>query len=401
MRHTFTSLRPLGATTERRRPPARIWIAVAMAVCALGVGSSTAAAFTPTKVRHVFVIVLENQGYAATFGNPTADPYLAQTLPSQGALLESYYATGHASNDNYISLVSGQPPNAQNQADCPKFDNFTGAIMLSSGVETGTGCVYPAEVPNIGTQLSAKKLTWKAYMEDMGNDPNREAAACGHPALEATDETQKAEAGDGYATRHDPFVYFHSVIDEPTYCDKHVVALGSPTGAMPAAALKGETGLATDLSAATKTPRFSLITPNLCNDGHDYPCTSQPSGASALADIDTFLETWVPKITSSQAYRENGLLEIVFDEASNSETEACCGEMPGPGSPSPGITGPGGGRVGAVLLSPFIKPGTVSSTPYNHYSSLASWESSFGLPRLADAASVPAVFGPDVYTAGH
>jgi hypothetical protein len=151
----------------------------------------------------------------------------------------------------------------------------------------------------------------------------------------------------------------------------------------------------------TKTPRFSFITPNLCNDGHDYPCPSQPSGASALADIDTFLETWVPKITSSQAYRENGLLEIVFDEAANSETEACCGEMPGPGSPAPGITGPGGGRVGAVLLSPFIKPGTVSSTPYNHYSSLASWESTFGLPRLADAASVPGVFGADIYTAAH
>ena len=59
----------------------------------------------------------------------------------------------------------------------------------------------------------------------------------------------------------------------------------------------------------------------------------------------------------------------------------------------PGITGPGGGRVGAVLISPFIKPGTVSSTPYNHYSSLASFEQLFGLPRLADAASVPATFG--------
>jgi hypothetical protein len=386
------------AMPERRRPLARIWIALAMAACSLAIGSSSAGAVTPPKVRHVFVIVLENEGYAATFGNPAADPYLAQTLPSQGALLESYYATGHASNDNYVSLVSGQPPNAQNQADCPKFDNFTGAIMLSSGVETGTGCVYPAEVPTIGTQLSAKKLTWKAYMEDMGNDPNRESAACGHPALEATDETQKAEAGDGYATRHDPFVYFHSVIDQQANCDRHVVALGSPTGAMPAAALKGETGLATDLGTLTKTPRFSFITPNLCSDGHDYPCTNQPSGASALADIDTFLETWVPKITSSQAYRENGLLEIVFDEAANSETEACCGEMPGPGSPSPGITGPGGGRVGAVLLSPFIKPGTVSTTPYNHYSSLASWESIFGLPRLADAASVPAVFGSDVFS---
>ena len=397
MRHVLNSLLSTVAVASRHRPSPRVCIAVALASCALGAVPPVAGAFTPPKVRHVFVIVLENQGYAATFGNPAADPYLAQTLPSQGALLESYYATGHASNDNYVSLVSGQPPNAQNQADCPKFDNFSGAVMLSSGVEAGTGCVYPAEVPNIGTQLSARKLTWKAYMEDMGNNPNREAAACGHPALEATDETQKAAAGDGYATRHDPFVYFHSVIDQQTSCDKHVVALGSPTGAMPAAALKGETGLATDLSAVTRTPRFSFITPNLCNDGHDYPCTSQPSGASALADIDTFLETWVPKITSSQAYRENGLLEIVFDEAANSETEACCGETPGPGSPSPGITGPGGGRVGAVLLSPFIKPGTVSSTPYNHYSSLASWESIFGLPRLADAASVPAVFGADVF----
>jgi phosphatidylinositol-3-phosphatase len=372
-------------------------LAVACALCA---GAASAqAAFTPPKVRHVFVIMLENQGYAATFGNPSADPYLAQTLPAQGALLERYYATGHLSNDNYISLVSGQPPNAQNQADCPQFDNFTGAIMLSNGVETGTGCVYPAEVPNIGTQLSAAKQTWKAYMEDMGNLPNREAAACGHPTLESEDKTQKAVAGDGYATRHDPFVYFHSVIDNLAYCDKHVVALGSTTGAMPAAALKGETGLATDLGAVTKTPRFSFITPDLCDDGHDSPCINETGGATALASIDTFLETWVPKITGSQAFRENGLLEIVFDEAGTSETEACCEEMPGPGSPQPGITGPGGGRVGAVLLSPFIKPGTVSTTSYNHYSSLASWESLFGLPRLAYAATVPTVFGADVFTA--
>jgi hypothetical protein len=361
--------------------------------------ASAQAAFTPPKIRHVFVIMLENQGYSATFGNPSADPYLAQTLPAQGALLERYYATGHLSNDNYISLVSGQPPNAQNQADCPRFDNFSGAIMLPNGVETGTGCVYPAEVPNIGTQLSAAKQTWKAYMEDMGNLPNRETAACGHPALESSDETQKAVASDGYATRHDPFVYFHSVIDNQDYCDKHVVALGSTTGAMPAAALKGETGLVTDLGAVTKTPRFSFITPDLCDDGHDSPCVNETGGATALASIDTFLETWVPKITGSQAFRENGLLEVVFDEASNSETEACCEEMPGPGSPQPGITGPGGGRVGAVLLSPFIKPGTISTTAYNHYSSLASWESLFGLSRLAYAATVPSTFGADVYTA--
>jgi hypothetical protein len=387
---------------SRRRAPmiALLLTLLGLLTVLMSVDASGArAASSLPKVRHVFVIVLENQGYASTFGTPAADPYLAQALPAQGALLENYYATGHESNDNYISLVSGQPPNAENQADCPRFDNFTGAIMLSNGVETGTGCVYPAEVPNIGTQLSARKLSWKAYQEDMGNDPNRETAACGHPTVGATDETQKAEGGDGYATRHDPFVYFHSVIDSQAYCDGHVVALGSPTGAMPAAALRGETGLATDLANAAKTPRFSFITPNLCNDGHDYPCTNQPSGASALADIDSFLETWVPKITSSQAFRENGLLEVVFDEAANSDATACCEESPGPGSPSPGITGPGGGRVGAVLLSPFIKPGTLSTTSYNHYSSLATWETLMGVSRLADAASVPTIFGSDVFTA--
>jgi phosphatidylinositol-3-phosphatase len=357
--------------------------------------------FKLPKVGHVFVIMLENEDYATTFGEPAADPYLAQTLPSEGALLSEYFATGHESNDNYIALVSGQPPNPENQADCQIYDNFTAPITLSNGVVGGVGCVYPASVANIGTQLTAAGKSWKAYEQDMGNDPNRESAACGHPALETKDETQEAVEGDGYATRHDPFVYFHSVIDNQEYCDRHVVALGGPEGEMPADALHGETGLVSDLKSAAKTPDFSFITPNLCNDGHDFPCKNQPSGASALADIDTFLETWVPKITSSPAFRKNGLLMITFDESDGpqSDASACCEEQPGPDSPLPGITGPGGGRIGAVLLSPFIKAGTVSDVPYNHYSALASFETLFGLPRLAEAASVPATFGADVFTA--
>jgi hypothetical protein len=399
----------------RDRLPARaaagvlVTIAVLAGALAGGLAPGGAAAHATThavaykqpKIRHVFVIMLENEDYASTFGDPSADPYLAQTLPAQGALLESYYGIGHESNDNYIALVSGQPPNVENQADCQVFSEFVGTELLPGGIEDGEGCVYPASIANIGTQLSAAGLSWKAYEQDMGNDPEREAAACGHPILNAKDETQDAVEGDGYATRHDPFVYFQSVIDNQSYCDAHVVAMGSPTGAMPASALRGETGLATDLAKAGKTPNFSFITPNLCNDGHDYPCVNQPSGASALADIDAFLETWVPKITASPAFRKNGLLEITFDESDGpqSDSSACCDETPGPDSPLPGITGPGGGKIGAVLISPFIKPGTVSATPYNHYSSLATFESLFGLPRLADAASAPAIFGPDVFTA--
>jgi hypothetical protein len=62
-----------------------------------------------------------------------------------------------------------------------------------------------------------------------------------------------------------------------------------------------------------------------------------------------------------------------------------------------GGSGPGGGVVGAVLLSPFIAPGTTSSTAYNHYSMLGSVEDLFGLPRLAGATGTVG-FGSDVYT---
>jgi len=63
------------------------------------------------------------------------------------------------------------------------------------------------------------------------------------------------------------------------------------------------------------------------------------------------------------------------------------------------VSGPGGGRVGAVALSPFIKPGTKTAVTYNHYSLLKTVERIFGLPLLGDATQ-PQVraFGADVFT---
>ena len=362
--------------------------------------SGRVASFRLSDIKHVFVIMLENESEASDFGQPSADPYLAKTLRSEGVLLENYYAVGHFSADNYIATISGQPPNGSTQSDCPIFAPFKTRRVLRGGIQAGDGCVYPADIPNLGTQLTAKGRTWKAYMQDMGNIPSRESAACGHPVLGHADGTQVAVKGDGYASRHDPFVYFESVIGRTSYCDAHVVALGSPTGKMPRSALPGETGLATDLESARTTPAFSFITPNLCLDGHDYPCRNQASHGSALADIDSFLSTWVPKILHSPAYMDGGMLVITFDEAVGDAT-ACCNEKADPGaSPHtrPGLTGPGGGKVGALVISPFAQPGTVDSHPYNHYSLLATIETIFGLERLADAATVPAIFGADVFS---
>lgn len=346
-------------------------------------GGSSAVPSAPSaaQVGHVFVIVLENKGYETTFGaSPSAAPYLTQTLPSQGALLENYYGTAHNSQPNYIAMISGQGPNLQMQLDCQVFTDFVGTGPFGRNQQaSGTGCVFPTSVPTLADQLEAAKLSWKAYMEDMGNDGKREAATCGHPDVGSVDGTQKAEVGDQYATRHNPFVYFHGIIDDSARCDSRVVNLNALPG---------------DLASAATTPNYVFITPNLCNDGHDAPCVDGAPGG--LTSSDAFLKKWVPQIIASPAFRADGVLIVTFDESDSptSDASACCGE-----TGLNGITGPGGGRIGAVLLSPFIKPGTKSSTDYNHYSMLRTVEDLFGLAYLGYANdSAQASFGTDVWT---
>ena len=74
----------------------------------------------PGKIKHVWYIILENKAYDATFTGLNNNTYLWKTLPSQGALLTNYYGTGHSSLDNYVSLVSGQAPEVDDQDDCPE-----------------------------------------------------------------------------------------------------------------------------------------------------------------------------------------------------------------------------------------------------------------------------------------
>ena len=326
---------------------------------------------------HVFVINLENKGYDQTWGPGSAAPYLSTTLRSKGVLLNQYFGTAHNSLPNYIGQISGQGPNPQTQGDCQTYSPFVGAQTVAPGQAVGQGCVYPASVPNLASQLTSSGRTWKGYMEDMG-------APCRHPALGAVDDTQNAKVGDQYAARHNPFVYFASIAASAD-CSTRDVDLSR---------------LPTDLASASNTPTLSYITPDLCHDGHDTPCVDgQPGG---LASADTWLRQWVPRITSSPAFLKDGVLVITFDESDSpaSDASACCGEGPGPNSPLPGIAGSGGGRVGALVLSPFVKGGTWSTAPYNHYSLLASIEALFRLPYLGYAAS-PGLnrFGLDVYNA--
>jgi hypothetical protein len=340
---------------------------------------------TTPKIGHVFVIVLENEDASTSFGAHSPAPYLAHTLTAQGAFVPNYYGTAHSSLPNYLAMISGQSPTAATQADCPQFTDVLPGRPTSEGQVVGRGCVYPRSVKTVAGQLEAKRLSWKGYMEDMGDDPARDGGTtCAHPAIGAADAAQQASPTDQYATRHNPFVYFHSIIDRAAGCAARDVSLKPLQG---------------DLASAKTTPNLSFITPDLCHDGHDATCADGSPGG--LPAADRFLRTWVPRIRASPAFRRDGLLAIVFDEASSNDSSACCGEQPGPNTPAPGPSGAsGGGRTGAVLLSPSIAPGTVTQRAYNHYSLLRSIEDAFGLPRLGFAAGAGLQpFGGDVFTA--
>lgn len=199
---------------------------------------------------------------------------------------------------------------------------------------------------------------------------------------------------DSYASRHNGFVYFHSVIDNQAYCNAHVVALPH---------------LQQDLSSPATTPNLSFVTPNTCNDAHDTP-KCQDGSKGGLGKANAWLQRYVPMIMDSAAYKQDGLIVITFDESGDdSDAGACCGEVSGlglddpahPNTNEPGLYGPGGGRVGAVLLSRFIKPGTTTAQHYNHYSLLRSVEDIFGVAHLGDAKQAQVrPFGADVYTEG-
>jgi phosphatidylinositol-3-phosphatase len=367
-------------------PAVRFSLAVAALLVML---AAPARADVLPPVKHVFVIVLENKDFDESFptsGTPQA-PYLARELTAKGQLLRQYFGTSHVSLGNYITMISGQAPNPDTQSDCNAGykDVFPG-VVGPDGQAMGAGCVYPAAVKTLPDQLTQKGLSWRAYMEDMGADPTREAGTCGHPAIGAEDPTQSATASDQYAMRHNPFMYFHSIIDDQRSCDQHVVNLRE---------------LGTDLGTAAETPSFAFITPDLCSDGHDAPCADGRPGG--LTSVDAFLKTWVPRIQASPAYAEGGLIVITWDEGNSPRPQSsgsCCGEPTGPNTPSPGVVGPGGGRTGTVVLSQFVTPGSVNDTPYNHYGLLRSIEDLFGLGHLGYAGmSSLKPFGGDVFGA--
>lgn len=321
-------------------------------------------------VKHVFLITLSDQPYAAVFGPASAAPYLAKSLEHRGELLVRYYAVAHQGLPNEVALVSGEGPTPQIAQDCPTYSDIA-KVGAGGTVEAGTtGCVYPAGVQTLAGQLAARHLSWRAYVEGLQEEGR---GACAHPAAGAADPTALPSAAQPYATSRNPFVYFHSIVDSSA-CQRDDVGLGK---------------LAPDLKSQARTPSFSYIVPDRCHDASPTPCA--PGAPAGPVAADAFLRRVVPEILAAPAYRHDGLLVITVDQAPAEgefqDSSSCCGQPLYPDLPAPAAAGaaPGGGQVGALLLSPFVKPATTSQEPYSHLSLLRTMEDLFGLAHLGYA----------------
>jgi hypothetical protein len=300
------------------------------------------------EVKHVFVIMLGEGGYEETFGKTSTSQFFGKELPAQGELLSNYFAVTKGQLANQIALLSGQGPTPETAADCPNYADVSPGTESLEGQVEGNGCVYPATTKTLPGELTEAKLKWKAYHEEGGIDP---------------------------------FAYFHSIVDDAEYSEDDVE--------LPQ--------LAMDLKLkAEKFPALAYIAPG------------------PLTNPEEFLKTVVPEIKESLAYKDGGMLAITFAQAPQGvekpDTSGCCNNPVYPNLPPPPAeapaTGPvretgGGGRVGLLLLSPFVEAGTTSETYFNHYSLLVTIEELFGLERIGYGAE-PALTGFDesIFNAG-
>jgi hypothetical protein len=209
-----------------------------------------------SRLKTVFVIVLENANWSDIRGNPSL-PYLNK-LAAEGAHEEQYFNPlgVHPSEPNYLWMEGGTDFGVRDDRD-PAAHHFATRDHLVS-------------------LLGRAGISWRSYQEGIG------PAEC------------PVQSHGLYAAKHNPFVFFDDVAGDQAFCIAHERPLEE---------------LEHDLLAGT-VARYNFITPDLCHDMHG--ARGCPKNLQAVGEA--WLSAWVPRIRASQAYRDGGVLFITWDE---------------------------------------------------------------------------------------
>ena len=256
-------------------------------------------------LNHVWVIMMENHGFAQVLNNPAA-PFT--TLYANSAnLATNYFAVAHPSLTNYLETNGGSnfgvlDDNSPDWHDASCQPNIVSGItnleststpicpISGSGIDAATPAIdytnedpgYPtinidgtksyAADPNIiglsiADQLVAAGKTWKSYQESLplggadnvnysdGNFTNLTDFTLFNSLWPAQPPTfNSGEIVQLYAVKHNPFVYFQSTQQgaNPQNSLANVVPFDGPNG------------IYADL-ASGHVPNYSFIAPNQCN----------------------------------------------------------------------------------------------------------------------------------------
>jgi hypothetical protein len=218
-------------------------------------------------------------------------------------------------------------------------DPSAGGVALLGGQKDALG-PFDDKTVTLADQLTGAGRMWKAYVEGAAAGVNPGDNPCRRPP-----EQQP----------RNPFLRFAS-ITAAAECGNSVAELDR---------------IAPDAADTDSAPTFSYILPGPAHDG-----------STSLADADAWLATTLPPLLASKAYNDGGLVVVTFDAGAPADVEA------------------GGGRVGALLLSPFVTAGGTIGAPHDPFSLLASIERLFGLDPIGYAKNTTLKpFGPKVYGA--
>src|SRR6476469_8134520 len=166
------------------------------------------------RLDHVYVLMLENHSRSSVIDNPNA-PFITK-LAHTYTMADHYYGVTHPSMPNYIASIAGDNFGIQD-------DNDQSVVNLDRS--------------NLVDQLEARHVGWGAYMEALPANKN--------------DSYWPSSTNALYAKKHNPFVLFDDVKNNPARMDK----------------VRDYTRLAADLNGP-KAPQFVWISPDQCNDMH-------------------------------------------------------------------------------------------------------------------------------------